>query len=102
MREHEKLLDIYMDRLLKKHNISPQKMKVDKEEKARMKEIVTNIQAEVEKFLEKQSEKKVTESVQSNTVGAESNPEQTPKRFISTEPPMKPKIFMEKKKRKSK
>ncbi|WP_078592716.1 hypothetical protein [Evansella clarkii] len=100
MKEYNQLLDVYVDRLMKKHGITSEKVKVDKEEKERIREIVTNIQKEVENFLENQTAKKVTEADMEKTKTAEetgSTAEQqsaSPAKFISAGKPLQPKLFL--------
>ncbi|WP_088036239.1 hypothetical protein [Evansella clarkii] len=98
MKEYNQLLDVYVDRLMKKHGITSEKVKVDKEEKERIREIVTNIQKEVENFLENQTAKKVTEADMEKTADETgSTGEQqsaSPAKFISAGKPLQPKLFL--------
>ncbi|MCD8509167.1 MAG: hypothetical protein LRY73_04280 [Bacillus sp. (in: Bacteria)] len=61
MKEQNQLMDVYLDRLFKKYNISPDKVDLSPDQKEKVRNIVKNIESDVEKFLEN-TNKSVTEN----------------------------------------
>ncbi|MDQ0256091.1 hypothetical protein J2S74_003490 [Evansella vedderi] len=112
MKDQNKLMDLYLDRLFKKYNISPDKVNLTPDQKVKVKSIVENIQKDVQKFLEN-TEKKITEhDMPKKQKGVEGNEplnlehlsdEENSLAHRKPEPPTtKPKVYLQGKKRKRK
>lgn len=100
--DQNNLMDVYLDRLFKKYNVSPEKTDLNPEQREKIKNIVQNIQTDVTKFLEN-TEKSVTErdmpkEVQQSTPAAETDAEQNVveeyTNMKSEAPKTKPKVFV--------
>ncbi|MBU9723757.1 MULTISPECIES: hypothetical protein [Bacillaceae] len=101
MGNQDKLMDVFIDRLFRKHNISDDNIELSEDERERMRGIVENIQGEVEQFLEN-TEKKVTED--DMPAGLNTTNEYTEDAVESFQednsPLTKPKVYLQNKKKK--
>ncbi|MBU9712836.1 hypothetical protein [Evansella tamaricis] len=98
MSQKDQILDVYIDRLFKKHNISTDKIDLSGEEKNRMRGIIENIQSEVENFLEN-AETVVTENDMPNNLNndseeAEETYSESPKNSLTS-----PKVYVRNKRK---
>ncbi|MDG5787991.1 hypothetical protein QA612_10870 [Evansella sp. AB-P1] len=112
MEQQDELFRLYVNRLLKKHNVSAKKVELDDTEKERMRSIIENIQTEVQNYLDN-TVKQVTEEDmgQDNDMVQEQNEEETENQSEAnqsqtkveySEPTTKPKIYLKKNRKKRK
>ncbi|WP_078554988.1 hypothetical protein [Bacillus alkalicellulosilyticus] len=93
-KNQQQLMELVVDKVFKKHKVSPDANQLEPEEKEKIKNIVSNIQSEVERFLENQ-EKKVTEQdFDSNNPQAHVKPQPLARQFKANNDVNTVKTFM--------
>lgn len=97
MKDQNQLMDVYLDRLFQKYNITPDKVDLSPDQKEKVRNIVENIQADVEKFLVN-TNKAVTENdmpQQTEVIETNDNIENSFETFsVTEEPKTKPKVYV--------
>ncbi|MCT8138195.1 hypothetical protein H1D32_10770 [Anaerobacillus sp. CMMVII] len=63
---HQKLMELVVDKVLQKHGVKNQKPRLDQNDKKRIAEVVENIKADVEKFLENANNTKTEKDFSGN------------------------------------